>query len=104
MVYVDSTSQIEVHWFASICVYALYALMLTSVWSTLVSMHTYECDYACMNVWVHAAGDWSVGSRVWMMGDGDGMQSGGGLVGDGVNRYRVEEDHNASSVRVITVM
>lgn len=35
-------------------------------------MHTHECNYACMNLWVHAASDWSVGNRVWMLGDGDG--------------------------------
>lgn len=76
--------------------------MPSLVLSILVSMHTYECNYACMNVWVHAAGDWSAGNRVWMMGDGGvdgemGVLSGGGRVGDGVNGNRVEDggDHCA---------
>lgn len=50
----------------------MHVFMLACIWSTLVSMHARESNYACMNVWVHAASDWSVGNRVWMMGDGDG--------------------------------
>lgn len=29
-----------------------YELMLAHVRSTLVSMHTHECNYACTNIWV----------------------------------------------------
>lgn len=69
------------------------------MWPTLVSTHTYESNYACMNVWVHAGSDWSARNRVWMMGgDGDlcavsGWTGGGmGLAGTG---WRMEEDHGA---------
>lgn len=34
-----------------------------------------------MNVWAHAASDWSVGNRVWVMGDGDGDGDGSAVSG-----------------------
>lgn len=77
---------------------SMYVFMLTCVLSVFVSMHTYECNYACMNVWVHAASDWSVGNRVQMMGDGEiRVQSGGGLVGDGATAkgWSMEETRDA---------
>lgn len=66
--------------------------MLT--WSVLVSTHTHECDYACMNRCMGArcervTGQWGI----------EGMRGGweyecslgGGLVGDGVSRIRVQD-------------
>lgn len=63
----------------------VYVFMPTCVQSTLVSMHTYEGDYAYMSVWVHVAGDWSAGNRVWMMG-GMVMEAVQAGWGDGVKR------------------
>lgn len=54
----------------------MYVFTLTCVGSMLVSMHTYECNYACINVWVHAAGDWSVGNK--------GLDDGGMVMGSAV--------------------
>ena len=82
-------------------IFCIYAFMPALIWPTLVSMHTYECNYACMNVWVHAASDRSVGNRVRTMGDGGGRWRdcslgadwwGMGLMETG---WRMEEDHDA---------
>ncbi len=75
----------------------MYVFMHTCVSSILASMHTYKCIYACMNVWVHATRDWSAGHKSLDDGGwGWEAQSGGGPVGDGVNRSRVEDGGTSS--------
>lgn len=46
-----------------------FVFILTCIWSILVSVHTYECNYAYMNVWVHAVtGQWGIEFGWWGMG------------------------------------
>lgn len=81
---------------SSVCIHVCLCMYLCSCafWSTLVSMHTYECNYACMNIWAQrATGQWGIEFGRWGMVMG--VQSGGGLVGDGVNRHRVEDGGGA---------
>lgn len=81
----------KVHWYACICVYACMHLCSRASGPELCPRILMS---AIMHVWMYGcmqrvAGQWGVEFGWW--GDGDGMQSGGGLVGDGVNRSRVED-------------
>lgn len=75
LLYVDSTFQLLVRESAEFirmhsCVF-MYVFMLVCV-LVHTCVHAYLWVQLCMYEYMGAAGDWSVGNRVWTMGDGDG--------------------------------